>query len=383
MTPTEDDRFTQFLYDKAHEAQASIGYTPNIFLQMLGSQGGYQTAVQLLSGLKISDGFTKLWQGKRLDLTVEALVLESQWRNHFDARLLEVAQKRLRDVGYHVRAVSSATSDGPKGRGRKRHSAAAGTTDLAARTTLPLVLRWSTWIEYMTLELDSLETGAELESVETWLDGSEPTTYSIRCGKLARDSNQRWSIPLVYDERHGKNPAIAAKYGDSVDWGTLIISISADLTTVTGTFEPVDGSAGESPKITIAPAGLYSGLSRAQIEVLLRPDQGRLRKRLLALYGACAVSNESTEQALEAAHIIDHAASGASSERNAILLRADLHTLFDRGMLRISGSGKVDLSGVPNDSPYHTERKNWNKVLPSKVLTAVRDALKAASDTSE
>jgi hypothetical protein len=376
MTPPEDDRFTQFLYDKAHEAQASIGYKPNIFLQLLGSQGGYKTAVQLLSAPKVSEGFIRLYEGQRLDLTVEALVLESQWRRHFDARLLDIAGKRLRDVRYDVRTVPNEEKEGAGGRGRRRHGASSAGPGVAATATLPLVLRWPSWIEYITLELDSLKPGAELESVDTWLDGSEPTTYSIRCASLERRANG-WSLSLVYDKGQGNNPAIAAKYGDSVDWGTLTLSISDDFTSVKGSFEPVDGGEGETPNITVAPAGLYSGLSRAEIEVLLRPDQGRLRKRLLGLYGACAVSNESTEQALEAAHIIEHSASGASSERNAILLRADLHTLFDRGMLRISRSGKIELTGLPDDSPYHVERKTWNKVLPSKVLAAVSDALKA------
>ena len=196
------------------------------------------------------------------------------------------------------------------------------------------------------------------------------------CEDVQRDTSNAWSILLVYDQDRGKNPAIAAKYQDSIDWGKLVISISADLKTITGAFEPVVGGEGVNPQITIAPAGLFAGLSRAQIEVLLRPDQGRLRKRLLGRYRTCAVSNESTGQALEAAHIIGHADSGASSEENAILLRADLHTLFDRGMLRISTTGKIDLSGLPEDSPYHAERKNWNKALPKEVLAAVRDALK-------
>jgi HNH endonuclease len=70
--------------------------------------------------------------------------------------------------------------------------------------------------------------------------------------------------------------------------------------------------------------------NRVAVEVALRPAQARLRSRLLSTWGRCAISGETSEQALEAAHIVPFAARGGDDVHNAILLRADLAlTRFD------------------------------------------------------
>ncbi|WP_336335448.1 HNH endonuclease [Pseudomonas putida] len=109
MTTMEDDEFTTFLRSKAMEAQRVLNYRPALFLQMLGSSGGFQTVSTLISQPKPSDGFTRLWEGGRLDLSVEALVTESRWRRCFDADLLLTAETRLREAGYEIAAPELTT----------------------------------------------------------------------------------------------------------------------------------------------------------------------------------------------------------------------------------------------------------------------------------
>ncbi|WP_085987278.1 DUF3427 domain-containing protein [Pseudomonas alabamensis] len=111
MTTVEDEEFTTFLRHKAMEAQSALNYRPALFLQMLGSLGGYQTVISLISHSKPSDGFTKLWEGGRLDLSVEALVTQSIWRRCFSADILRAAEIRLKQVGYVIAA--SEVSDIP------------------------------------------------------------------------------------------------------------------------------------------------------------------------------------------------------------------------------------------------------------------------------
>jgi hypothetical protein len=58
-----------------------------------------------------------------------------------------------------------------------------------------------------------------------------------------------------------------------------------------------------------------------------------LRRKLLAAYGGkCAVSGSDAEDALEVA-LIDP--DGPHEPRNALLLRADLRTLFELNLLRV------------------------------------------------
>lgn len=99
MTRHEDIAFTEFLSQKAAEAEA-LGYRPTKFKQMLGSQGGDATVRQLLAKGRPSDGFLRLFELKRLDLTVEALVVETQWRTLIDPILVKQAERLLKEVGY-------------------------------------------------------------------------------------------------------------------------------------------------------------------------------------------------------------------------------------------------------------------------------------------
>lgn len=100
MDRLEDEKFTRFLESKAAEAKQALKYNPNHFLAMLRSNGGYATVSKLLVSKTPSDGFTKLWEGGRLDLSIEALVVETEWGQFFDEKLLEQARYKLTQVGY-------------------------------------------------------------------------------------------------------------------------------------------------------------------------------------------------------------------------------------------------------------------------------------------
>lgn len=103
MDMETDERFTAFLRAKAGEAKRAIGYHPTKFLGMLNAEGGFRTVKKLLGAPQVSDGFTKLFMGGRLDLSVEALVVESEWRQYFDLLLVARAEKTLRDAKYRFK----------------------------------------------------------------------------------------------------------------------------------------------------------------------------------------------------------------------------------------------------------------------------------------
>lgn len=65
-----------------------------------------------------------------------------------------------------------------------------------------------------------------------------------------------------------------------------------------------------------------------------RKGQSKFRKDLLKAYnGRCAITGCEIEEALEAAHIIPHCLTKNNSILNGLLLRADLHTLFDFNLI--------------------------------------------------
>jgi hypothetical protein len=223
MSAVEHQEFTDFLLAKAREAEAKLRYRPTQFLQMLNSSGGYATAVQLLSSRSISEGFKTLWAKKRLDLTVEALVLESKWGSHFDPVLREVAAKRLREAGYQPKINKGSSS-----------AVTAPALDVA------LSIEWDDTIEVVPLQLDLLQRGTRLQTVDTWKDGTEPTTYDAECVTI-RPSSGGWDIDLFYDRRHGTNKQVARAY-PGADWGTSKIHLDKDFSDATSVFHPDDGS---------------------------------------------------------------------------------------------------------------------------------------------
>lgn len=107
MTPSEEARFAEVLRGAVAEC-IKLGYRPTTFMQMLESDGAYIAASRLMASPRISEGFVKLALKKKLDLTVEALVLEKGWAPFFDAALVETAKKRLKQAGYQVRVAAPA-----------------------------------------------------------------------------------------------------------------------------------------------------------------------------------------------------------------------------------------------------------------------------------
>lgn len=78
-----------------------IGYTPSVFFRMLHENGAVPTARQLINAPQPSDGYTRLWELGRLDLSVEAVVHDnSEWHRLFTDHELALCKKRLAAYGY-------------------------------------------------------------------------------------------------------------------------------------------------------------------------------------------------------------------------------------------------------------------------------------------
>lgn len=76
-----------------------------------------------------------------------------------------------------------------------------------------------------------------------------------------------------------------------------------------------------------------------------RLGQGAFRVLVTDAYlRKCAVTGERTLPVLEAAHIKPYASAGPHSVKNGILLRSDLHKLFDLGYLTVTPSLRLEVS---------------------------------------
>lgn len=93
-------RFNRAMVGIYETAKRDLGYNATRFLQMLSEQGGLATAKQLLWSDRPSDGFTALWDHHRLDLTVEAHVLDDEFASLFTDQDRQRAADRLAQYGW-------------------------------------------------------------------------------------------------------------------------------------------------------------------------------------------------------------------------------------------------------------------------------------------
>lgn len=93
-------RFHQAMAQIYTRAKSEAGYNATRYLQMVADSGGLATAKHLLHSKDVSDGFTHLWERGRLDLSVEALILEPEWKALFTADDRLIASQRLEAYGY-------------------------------------------------------------------------------------------------------------------------------------------------------------------------------------------------------------------------------------------------------------------------------------------
>jgi putative restriction endonuclease len=136
------------------------------------------------------------------------------------------------------------------------------------------------------------------------------------------------------------------------DW----ISAPSDWPPQTQTSKRYDLTKGEGERVwleCLERAGRQEKLEAAEASarygepVLIKPrlGQGTFRVVVTEAYErACAVTGEHSLPVLEAAHIKPFAESGPNEVRNGLLLRADLHRLFDKGYITITPDFHLEVS---------------------------------------
>ena len=94
---TEAD-FNEEMLSLYRRTGTATGYWPSYFLRSVRKDGGLVFAKKLLAPTQTSRGFDKLVEARRVDLSVEALVLEERFAHLFASEELDEAQQRLAQV---------------------------------------------------------------------------------------------------------------------------------------------------------------------------------------------------------------------------------------------------------------------------------------------
>ena len=107
---TLENRFESDLINKMNIAKKQCKYYPTRFLQTLHEMGGVATAKRLIEKAratgKQTDGFTRLFLEGRLDLTMEASVVEEQYRQLFTDDEIAYCRDSLQNAGYNCQKIT-------------------------------------------------------------------------------------------------------------------------------------------------------------------------------------------------------------------------------------------------------------------------------------
>jgi len=181
MSPAQDEAFTNFLREKANEAEESLGYRAKQFQKMLNAKGGEATVRQLLSKGKPTEGFNRLWELGRLDLSVEALVVESRWRPLIDDALIQRAENLLRGADYSFVPFAESIAPDPRSAASATIAESAPVPTLAPESS-PLASTSSTSVASTPRRLKRPQNSMKFSEFCDWLGAPLANIYNRWCG---------------------------------------------------------------------------------------------------------------------------------------------------------------------------------------------------------
>lgn len=115
------------------------------------------------------------------------------------------------------------------------------------------------------------------------------------------------------------------------------------------------------------------------VVVKARPGQQALRDQLRCLDKHCAISGEQEPATIEAAHVVPVKAGGQEVISNALLLRADIHRLFDAGLFWFKLSAdRARIKHVAGLSQKYQDLLT-DKSLPKLTFQRIERALRLRS----
>ncbi len=131
-------------------------------------------------------------------------------------------------------------------------------------------------------------------------------------------------------------------------------------------------------KLDFNPKDLTDARERIEREILYRRGQKKFRDDLLKAYGGqCAITDCDAKDALEAAHIFPYRGADTNHVKNGLLLRADIHTLFDFYLISIDPN---TLKVVISSTLLNTCYKELNDKPLKSPKNGARPSLEAIAD---
>lgn len=203
--------------------------------------------------------------------------------------------------------------------------------------TLIIRVTWPHGMERLTVDPANVRrTGGHIKTVEFWRDRPGPVSLVGKVVQRQIDAENGFMLAVGYAQ--ALNPHIL---DGEINWGLEIYTVnpSRNAVEVIWVRESSKGPIRRRLPATVVAKEEESALDY-EFFARIKRDQNVLRRGLLGADKCCAITGCTVAGALDAAHIVEKRGSGIDDPDNGILLRADIHRLFDLRLFTIEHKGK-------------------------------------------
>jgi len=212
------------------------------------------------------------------------------------------------------------------------------------------------------------------------------TDYN-RIARNYRKAHPEYEIPVGTPHEHAAHQKIAFVF--YLEEHLRNIDQSREKPPLLAAEDEVQREAAAEP----LPPDDYDARKRVYKQILRRQGQPDFRSKLMLAYSSrCAITGYDAQEALEAAHIRPYRGPASNAVKNGLLLRADIHTLFDLDLLavdpktrevrvsqRLSGTSYQALDRAPLAEPASESQRpeefalleRWNRFWNPETASTI------------
>lgn len=232
-----------------------------------------------------------------------------------------------------------------------------------------IVIHWDNADEYIEIDFDNLSAIYSIKSTKEWWREHDRLVHYNTKSVIKKNKNNTITIKLTY--LHSENPHFEE---DEVSWGTSIFTLGKGGLSGKSQWDDFNDqeNSGECSWYKIDKPLIQ--IKEKTTSKVKKRNQEEFRRFLLGDDQKCVITGEDTKQSLEAAHIISVKNDGVEWPTNGIILRSDIHRLYDAGQFKISKTGKIIKIKKSELSDYYVKVLSSAK-LPEKTLDRIKSAL--------
>lgn len=239
-----------------------------------------------------------------------------------------------------------------------------------------ICVHWPHADEYIGINTDSLVGHAQVTGTREFLRESDQIIDLTPDCKIRDDGDGGATFVLTY--RKEKHPELREPIFQFL-WGTSTIKIAPGQVAGIVRWESSEIDDDSGPADWTKVLEVVGKRFEYEAAGRLLKRQREFKKKLLRTSQVCAITGEKTINVLDAAHIVPSADGGPETLENGLLLRTDIHRLWDDGFFDIDANGEIHI--VRELSCEYVERLKGCRI--SRVtLERTRAALKIRWDAS-